>query len=224
MVFRFGMVRTIRNPNFQNGRFSLDHLLHKKISSFYIKRPSLDWPFWKFGFRMVHSNTEPFEIRISKCSELECIRNSNVRYSSPHCTGLVHKKKDGIHLSCIQMVRLSGIQSAFQYLTFWHPTFFPPFEYQTSIPTVQIKNKLSCVLKIIFLSKHSSLLTSMSLNPWVCWVIHEVKKTRNNSVVKFLFKNWRKICRHLTQSVAARKTDSGMLKNMKHVKIQSILN
>ena len=26
-----------------------------------------------------------FKIRILKCSEFECIRNSNVRYSSPHC-------------------------------------------------------------------------------------------------------------------------------------------
>ena len=42
------------------------------------------------------------------------------------------RKQDGIHFSCIQMVGLYGIQMAFKNQTMWHPTSFPPFEYQTS--------------------------------------------------------------------------------------------
>ena len=42
-------------------------------------------------------------------------------------------KQDGVHLSCIQMVGLSGIQMAFENQTIWHPTSFWPFEYQTIV-------------------------------------------------------------------------------------------
>ena len=53
---------------------------------------------------MVHSNIEPFKIRILKRSEFECIRNSNVQYLSPHFT-LVHAENfagtraPGIHMA-----------------------------------------------------------------------------------------------------------------------------
>ena len=43
------------------------------------------------------------------------------------------RKQDGIHLSIIQMVGLSSIQMTFQNQTFWHPTSFRPFKYQTSL-------------------------------------------------------------------------------------------
>ena len=44
------------------------------------------------------------------------------------------RKQDGIHLSGITMVGLSGsIQMAFKTQTIWHPTPFQPFEYQTSL-------------------------------------------------------------------------------------------
>ena len=43
------------------------------------------------------------------------------------------QKHDGVHLSIIQMVRLSSIQRAFYYRTVWHPTSFWPFEYRTSL-------------------------------------------------------------------------------------------
>ena len=42
------------------------------------------------------------------------------------------KKHDGFHLSGIKMVGLSSIQMAFENQTIWHPTYFRPFEYQTS--------------------------------------------------------------------------------------------
>ena len=42
------------------------------------------------------------------------------------------RKQDGVHLSGIQMVGLSGIQMAFENQTIWHLTSFRPFEYQTS--------------------------------------------------------------------------------------------
>ena len=37
-------------------------------------------------------------------------------------------KQDGVHLSGIQMVGLSGIQMAFENQTIWHPASFPPYE------------------------------------------------------------------------------------------------
>ena len=43
--------------------------------------------------------------------------------------GLVHKKQYGEHLSCIQMVGLSGNQMTFKYRTIWDPASFRPFEY-----------------------------------------------------------------------------------------------
>ena len=41
------------------------------------------------------------------------------------------RKQDGIHLSGIQMVGLSGIQMLLEYGTIWHLTLFRSFEYQT---------------------------------------------------------------------------------------------
>ena len=41
-------------------------------------------------------------------------------------------KKDGVHLSRIQINGLSGIQMAFENKTIWHLTKFQPFEYPTS--------------------------------------------------------------------------------------------
>ena len=43
------------------------------------------------------------------------------------------RNQDGIHLSGIHMVGLSGIQMVFEYWTIWHPTSFRPFEYWTSL-------------------------------------------------------------------------------------------
>ena len=43
------------------------------------------------------------------------------------------RKQQGIHLSGIQMVGLSGIQMSFENQTIWHPTSFRPFEYCPSL-------------------------------------------------------------------------------------------
>ena len=45
-----------------------------------------------------------------------------------------------MHLSDIQMVRLSGIQTAFKYQTIWHLTSFWPFEYR---PTLVFRSPLN---------------------------------------------------------------------------------
>ena len=39
------------------------------------------------------------------------------------------RKQDGICLSSIQMVGVSGIQMKFENQTIWHPTSFGPIEY-----------------------------------------------------------------------------------------------
>ena len=78
MVFGFRMVRTIRNPNFQNGRSKLGRFIYINFILYIVKRPSLEcsvfewsvfeWStirkqtFKKFGFRM----DSEFE-----CSEFE---------------------------------------------------------------------------------------------------------------------------------------------------------
>ena len=74
----------------------------------------------KFGFQMVwYSN-----------GQFMCY----VLYTRPtiqildQCIG----KQNGVHLSSIQMVWLSGFQMAFEYWTIWHPTAFQPLEYRTS--------------------------------------------------------------------------------------------
>ena len=51
-------------------------------------------------------------------------------YPDHSYTGLVHEKTRWYHLSGIQMVRLSGNQTAFKYQTIWRLTW--PFKYQTS--------------------------------------------------------------------------------------------
>ena len=58
------LVPTIWKPNLA----SLDHFIHKEKIYFLYK-----------------TKTEPFENRILKRFVFEWIRNSNVRYSSPHC-------------------------------------------------------------------------------------------------------------------------------------------
>ena len=47
-------------------------------------------------------------------------------------TRLTIQLPDGVHLSGIQMVGLSGIQMALKNQTIWHPTSFRPSEYLTS--------------------------------------------------------------------------------------------
>ena len=55
-------------------------------------------------------------------------------YTSGNACVPVHRYhgNHGIHLSCIQIVGLPGIQMAFDYWTIWHPTSFRPFEYWTT--------------------------------------------------------------------------------------------
>ena len=72
MVFGFRMVRTIPNPNFQNGRFSLDRFIYIIFICLYIKRPRLAIVRFsngkKFGFRMGWAirkpNFETFRFRM----------------------------------------------------------------------------------------------------------------------------------------------------------------
>ena len=57
------------------------------------------------------------------------------------------RKQDGVRLSSIQMVGLSGIQMAFGYQTSWHPISFRPFEFQTSV----FRSPLFYTLRVEFL-------------------------------------------------------------------------
>ena len=80
---------------FENRTFRLAWTIYikRKKNIFYIKRCRLEykssvfeWSVPQMSIAMPeHSKTEPFEIRTSKCSDLEWIRISDVQYSSPHC-------------------------------------------------------------------------------------------------------------------------------------------
>ena len=87
-----------------------------------------------FNYSGKHLNTKLFEVRIPNSwysngqfmGYVLCTRPTI--WISDQCT----RKQDVVHLSGIQMVRLSGIQNAFENQTIWHTTSFQPFEYQTS--------------------------------------------------------------------------------------------
>ena len=70
-----------------------------------LKSSVFEWSVHIYGSE--HSKTEPFENRILKCSVFEWIRNSNVRYSSPHCI-LKHAKSvitaNFLHCSLAQLI------------------------------------------------------------------------------------------------------------------------
>ena len=77
--------------------------------------------FLKFKFKMVwYSNGQSNAMSYVLDQPLEGIPDQYIR------------KQNGVHLSCIQMVGLSGIQMVFKNQTIWHLdlTSFWPFEYQ----------------------------------------------------------------------------------------------
>ena len=77
--------------------------------------------FLKFGFQMVqYSNGQSIGYAL-------CLRPT-IQIPDQYI-----RKQDGIHLSSIQIVGLSGIQMAFKNQTIWHLTSFQPFEYRTSL-------------------------------------------------------------------------------------------
>ena len=53
------------------------------------------------------------------------------------------RKQDFVHLLGIQMVGLFGIQMAFENQTIWHPTSFPPFEFQKHLKTELFEARIS---------------------------------------------------------------------------------
>ena len=59
----------------------------------------------------------------------DCNNGSNTNHSN---TGPVIRKLNGVYLSIIQMVGLSGVQMAFENWTNWHQTSFWPFKYGSS--------------------------------------------------------------------------------------------
>ena len=76
--------------------------------------------FLKFRFQMVWYSYGRFMFYVKCTRPTIRILDQNIR------------KQDGVHVSGIQIVGLSGIQMAFEYQTIWHPTSYWPFEYQTS--------------------------------------------------------------------------------------------
>jgi hypothetical protein len=62
----------------------------------------------------------------------------------------------------------------------------------------------------------------MCLDSGICRIVHEVKQSGDDSVVKLLFEDRREVGRHLSEGVAASKADSGMLEQ-KNLKMSIVL-
>ena len=73
-----------------------------------------------------HLNTKLFEVGISNGSVSNGWSMGYVPCTKPtiRIPDQYIRKQDGIHLSGIQMVGLSGIQMAFENQTIWHSTSF----------------------------------------------------------------------------------------------------
>ena len=117
-------------------------------------------------------NTEVFEVGISNGFGIQKVglwASPTIQISDQYI-----RKQDGVHLSSIQMVRLSGIQMPFQNQTIWNPTSSWPFQYQTSLVFIS---------QLYFVSSSCLILTTPDFQPF-CAQLKNVAQHGNMKHVK----------------------------------------